>query len=47
MKQKVKQNRLLPRRQWAINPVTRVKESDKKYSRNQAGKNIRKELDES
>ena len=23
----------LPRRQWKINPVTRVKESDKKYSR--------------
>jgi hypothetical protein len=29
-----KKNKLaLPRRQWKINPVTRVKESGKKYSR--------------
>ena len=47
MKKKVKQKRSLPRRQWTLNPVTRVKESDNKYSRNQAEKNIRKELDES
>jgi hypothetical protein len=36
----------LPRRSWGINPVTRVKESDKKYSRGQAKQNFRKELDE-
>jgi hypothetical protein len=31
---KAKKKKLaLPRRQWTINPVTRVKESGKKYSR--------------
>jgi hypothetical protein len=30
---KVKKKLALPRRNWTINPVTRVKESVKKYSR--------------
>jgi hypothetical protein len=34
---KTKKKKLaLPRRQWKISPVTRVKESDKKYSRSRA-----------
>lgn len=30
---KAKKKIALPRRQWKINPATRVKESEKKYSR--------------
>jgi hypothetical protein len=37
----------LPRKAWVINPVTRVKESDKKYSRGKVKQNFRKEFDES
>ena len=37
----------LPRRTWVINPVTRVKDSEKKYARDKVKKNFRKELDES
>jgi hypothetical protein len=37
----------LPRKTWVINPMTRVKESEKKYARGKAKKNFRKELDES
>ena len=37
----------LPRKTWVINPVTRVKGSDKKYARGKVKKNVRKELDES
>ena len=34
MKVKVKKKKLaLPRQQWKINPLTRVKDSGKKYSR--------------
>jgi hypothetical protein len=36
----------LPRRVWQINPVTRVKESDKKYSRATARSAARKAIDE-
>jgi hypothetical protein len=39
--------RPLLRKNWTINPVTRVKESEKKYSRGKAKKNFKKELDES
>ena len=37
----------MPRKSWAINPVTRVKESEKKYSRGKSKENFKKELDES
>jgi hypothetical protein len=47
VKKKAKKKLSPPRRSWAINPLTRVKESDKKYSRDTAKKNFRKELDES
>jgi hypothetical protein len=37
---KTKKKKLaLPRRQWKISPVTRVKESAKKYSRPRAKRN--------
>jgi hypothetical protein len=36
-----------PRKTWGINPVTRVKESERKYARGKAKRNLRKELDES
>ncbi|MEP6664291.1 MAG: hypothetical protein ABJC04_11575 [Verrucomicrobiota bacterium] len=36
----------LPRRKWQINPVTRVKESDKKYSRPRVKKEVRRLEDE-
>ena len=44
---KAKKKRPLPRKNWVINPVTRVKESEKKYSRDKAKENFKKELDES
>jgi hypothetical protein len=37
----------LPRKTWDINPVTRVKESEKNYARGKAKKDFRKQLDES
>jgi hypothetical protein len=33
-----------PRRTWKINPVTRVKESAKKYSRPRAKQDLQKQL---
>jgi hypothetical protein len=42
-----KKKRPVPRKTWSINPVTRVKESQKKYARGKAKKDFRKELDES
>jgi hypothetical protein len=47
VKKKKKRKLPLPRRTWAINPTTRVKESGKKYARRKAKVNFRKELDES
>lgn len=47
MKKKRAKKSLLPRKTWVINPLTRVKDSDKKYTRGKAKKNFRKELDES
>jgi hypothetical protein len=47
VKKKAKKRLPMPRKTWAINPVTRVKESEKKYSRGEVKKNFRKELDES
>jgi len=44
---KTKKKRPALRKTWTINPVTRVKESEKKYSRGKVKKNFRKELDES
>jgi len=35
---KAKKKVVLPRRSWTINPVTRVKQSDKGYSRPRAKK---------
>jgi hypothetical protein len=38
---KAKKKKLaLPRRQWKINPVTRVKESVKRYSRPRVKRNV-------
>jgi hypothetical protein len=45
MKKPPKKKVALPRRTWQINPVTRVKESPKKYSRPHV-KHILKKLDE-
>jgi hypothetical protein len=45
MKPLPKKKVALPRRTWQINPVTRVKESSKKYSRPRV-KEIFKKLDE-
>ena len=45
MKKKAKKKVALPRRQWQINPVTRVKASVKKYSRPRTRQELRK-LDE-
>jgi hypothetical protein len=43
LRMKPKKKKLaLPRRQWTINPVTRVKESDKKYARSRVKKDGRK-----
>jgi hypothetical protein len=47
VKKKAKKKLSQPRRSWAIDPVTRVKQSDKTYSRDAAKKNVKKELDES
>lgn len=46
MAQKRKKKLAFPRRQWQINPVTRVKESRKKYSR-QRTKDEQRKVDES
>jgi hypothetical protein len=43
MKKSKKKKLALPRRQWQINPVTRVKESEKKYSRARAKRQSRYE----
>jgi hypothetical protein len=43
---KTKKKRLLPRRAWVINPVTRVKQSSTKYSRPRVRQQIRKAVDE-
>jgi hypothetical protein len=40
---KVKKKLALPRRTWTINPVTRVKDSQKKISRARAKENLRQE----
>ena len=37
-----KKNIALPRRTWQINPVTRVKDSAKKYSRPRTRQNLQK-----
>jgi hypothetical protein len=47
VKKKAKTKRPLPRKTWALNPVTRVKESEKKYSRGKAKQSFKNELDES
>lgn len=44
---KPKKKIALPRRQWQINPATRVKDSAKKYSRGKAKQNFKKSEDES
>jgi hypothetical protein len=41
---KPKKKVALPRRAWVINPVTRVKESAKKYSRQRAKREARERL---
>jgi hypothetical protein len=46
MPRKPKKKLAFPRRQWQINPVTRVKDSKKKYSRPHA-KDEQRKLDES
>lgn len=46
MARKKKVKKPAVRRVWQINPVTRVKESDKKYSRAWVRKQSRKILDE-
>jgi len=33
------------RKSWSINPKTRIKDSDKKYRREQAKKDFRKEIE--
>jgi hypothetical protein len=43
---KKKKKIALPRRQWQINPVTRVKASAKTYSRARAGLDARKDIEE-
>jgi hypothetical protein len=45
MKKPLKKKVALPRRSWQTNPVTRVKESSKKYSRPRV-KQVLKKLDE-
>ena len=37
---------VLPRKQWPMNPVTRVKDSGKKFSRAQVKKGFQKSQDE-
>jgi hypothetical protein len=44
MKAKKKKKSLLPRRTWKINPYTKVKPSDKIYSRRKAKKVVEKEV---
>ncbi len=46
MKKAKKKTVVFPRRKWQINPVTRVKDSEKKYSRPRAKKDFRKFADE-
>ena len=46
MPKKRKKKLAFPRRQWQINPATRVKDSDKKYSRPRL-KDEQRKLDES
>jgi len=46
MAKKRKKKLALPRRQWQINPVTRVKDSKKKYSRPRT-KDEERKIDES
>ena len=41
---KAKKKVALPRRSWTINPVTRVKDSVKKYSRQRLKSQVRKEI---
>lgn len=43
MKKSKKKKLALPRKQWQINPVTRVKDSAKKYSRPRAKRETRYE----
>jgi hypothetical protein len=45
MKAPKKKSIAFPRRQWQINPATRVKPSDKRYSRDAAKQRLKKELD--
>jgi hypothetical protein len=40
---KAKKKLALPRRNWTINPVTRVKDSAKKYSRQQVKQALKTE----
>jgi hypothetical protein len=42
---KSKKKVALPRRSWTINPVTRVKESSKKYSRARAKDELQKQFE--
>ena len=46
MKKPAKKKVALPRRKWQINPATRVKESDKKYSRQRAKRGLQNLEDE-
>jgi hypothetical protein len=46
MAKKAKKKLAFPRREWQINPATRVKESAKKYSRPGAKEHERKSPDE-
>jgi len=42
---KGKKKLALPRRNWTINPVTRVKESAKKFSRPRVKRNLQKDIE--
>jgi hypothetical protein len=42
----MKMNINLPRRRWGFNPVTRVKQSAKRYIRAQAKLAVRQQVDE-
>ena len=43
---KKKISSLLPRRQWQINPLTKVKESARVYTRKTAGKAVKQILND-
>ena len=43
---KKKKKSVKVRRQWKVRPATKVKESDKRYRRSQAKRELRKEWEE-